>query len=207
MPQDRSPCDSHSSPDTPAYAAKSIKIQRVWRGGGVKKVERALCPMDFEVATSTEDQFWFEIGSNVDDNAGKPSQFAVTAQQRTYQMIHKQCREAKENRRAKQPVDTIEASHQDARSFRSQHPYRAVSPSGRSSRCPDPDDFAQCDNERGKIEQLCASRSRQRELVCKGTRISKIRKIAPGVRSSSGFAVATEQASRPRVAGKHETIC
>ncbi|MDA8967794.1 hypothetical protein N9F76_00725 [bacterium] len=45
-----------------------------------------------------EDQFWVEIGSNVDDNAGKPSQFAVTAQQRTHQMIHNQCREAKENR-------------------------------------------------------------------------------------------------------------
>ena len=48
---------------------------------GVKKVERALWPMNSEVATSTEDQFLFEIGSKVDDNAGKPNQFAVTAQQ------------------------------------------------------------------------------------------------------------------------------
>ena len=80
--------------------------------------------------------------------------------------------------------------------FRSQHPSQAVDPSARLARCPNLDDFVLCDNERGKIEQLSASRSHQRESVCEGIRISETRKIAPGVHSSSGFAVAGVLASR-----------
>ncbi len=68
---------------------------------------------------------------------------------------------------------------------------------GTMSSLPNPGNFFQCDNERGKLERLSSSRSRQRESDCKSTQISKIRKTAPGARSSLGSAVAREPASGP----------
>lgn len=65
--------------------------------------------------------------------------------------------------------------------------------------------MSKVDNEQGKLKRLCPSRYRPEVSVCEGTRISKIRRIAPGVRSSSGFEVASEATSRLHVAGKHET--
>ena len=116
--------------------------------------------------------------------------------------IIRRCSERIRIRRFRQRVDTIEASHQDARSFRSRRSCQADYLTAQSARCLNPDDYERCDNVRDKLEQPCASRSRQRESICEGTQISEIRRIFLSARSNSGIAVVTVSASRPHVASK-----
>jgi hypothetical protein len=108
------------------------------------------------------------------------------------------------DRRFRPFVDTIEVNHQAARSFQSRHRCLVDDSSAQSVRCPNLGGVFQCDSEPGELEPLFASRSRQRESVCEVIRISAIRKTAPDVHSSLGFAVAVERASHLRVADMHE---
>ena len=56
----------------------------------------------------------------------------------------------------------------------------AGGPSARSARYLDPDDSVLCESDQGSFELFCGLRSRQRDSVCAGTRISGIRRIALG---------------------------
>ena len=132
----------------------------------------------------------------------KPTRCAAVTQPVSARLVW---RSQKKAGRTKQRVDTTEANLQGAPSFRSRHPCRADDQEVLSTRCSNPSGFFQCDNVRGKLQQLCALRSRQRESVCEGIRISKIRRNVPDMHLNSDFAVASEPTSCLRIAGMHET--
>ena len=48
---------------------------------GVKKLNRTFYPMNLELASSDEVEFWVEVECNLDDGGEKPCRNARTAQQ------------------------------------------------------------------------------------------------------------------------------